>query len=1273
MAGSLAPLRASLSLNISQFTRALKETQRAVSQAFGASVQGNINGMAGGMNNASSAANNLTGHLKSVERIVGGIMISQAFYGIATEVNNAAGALYGFMGNMEKAQISMRYFLGDAEKASSFLYNMQDFAAETSYSSESALKLSQRLLAAQFEASQVRSIMTTLNDAATVGGGTTEQLERIVLAITQIKTNGFIKGGEIRQLAEANIPIYKILQEQLKLTGAEVMRIGDLKIKGDLGVQAILTGLKQEYNGAAKELAQTLPGMVETIKDNLLMLGQGVFSYPYELMSKATKGIRDRLDELRDHLAEGGIGKAFESMFTPKTQGNIRLILGGIQSLGKSFMALGKAIGPGIVQVFSSLTSAIATIITPITIVARVIAGLTTAAFQLVPGLRYLVAAILALVVAQVAARALLLLWRITGMGIIASTVAGAVRVLSAAIRGLALSALTLTWPVALAVAAVLAIAGAVIYFTSTSKTAVKWLETLKQQLASLGGFDINSIFQPDEELNVKDLMGDFNEDFDITGNGLGAVEDGLDGVGNAADKAGDKADKAGKKIKDSFLASFDEVFNVPDKDDSGGADKKPAGDKKPGGTGGGGLGGGIGDNIGKDIIDKLPREIELPKLKWPEIPPLVFPKFTLPPINWPTIPPLIPILVGAWAIAWKWIKLKFKELQDFKVKWPAFPPMTMPDWPPLKLPNWGPIPLPKWGPMELPKWGPVVDVVKKWGDQLEGTFDALKEALQKRWGAAWGALPGMAVAGGAAALGAVAGWAASLGTGFDALKELLKEKWGQAWATMPGAIGAALALVLDTLGSWGTTIAAGLVASLANIAPVFTGVVTGLWDAAKTMVKGWMDSLANLWEDHKGTILLIVGAIALGVVLFFVGIPAGVVAAIGTLVARVVPAMQKLGPAILGAINGVPKIVNNVFKMLPVDAQETVKAIGKWFQELPGNISDFIKSIPDKFDTFMKELPKNAAKVVTDINTFFKELPGKLTDALKSIPADFAKHTAAIIVDVKAKIADIVKWFAELPGKLVTTLKGIPEDTVKMFNKLPENVKTTIANIVKWFAELPGKLVTAIAGIPANTAKMFDTLPGKGLDAITNVVKNFAGMPAKIVTALMEIPSQTSNMFDKLPGRALTAIGAIVKNFANLPGKIADAISDIPAKMANVFSKIKIPSFETLSGGVKATFKSIGNISGFAGGGIIDKDSIVRVGEGGRREAIVPLQNASAMKPFVDSVVQGVLAAMPSGGNNGGGDDKRPLYVGTLIADRRGLKELERSLKIVRLEEETR
>ena len=60
-------------------------------------------------------------------------------------------------------------------------------------------------------------------------------------------------------------------------------------------------------------------------------------------------------------------------------------------------------------------------------------------------------------------------------------------------------------------------------------------------------------------------------------------------------------------------------------------------------------------------------------------------------------------------------------------------------------------------------------------------------------------------------------------------------------------------------------------------------------------------------------------------------------------------------------------------------------------------------------------------------------------------------------------------------------------------------------------------------------------------------------------------------------------------------------------------------------------------------------------------------------MQPFVDAVSNGLtasLAPLLANINFSSQSSLQPLYVGTLIADERGLKELERKMEVIRLQE---
>ena len=106
--------------------------------------------------------------------------------------------------------------------------------------------------------------------------------------------------------------------------------------------------------------------------------------------------------------------------------------------------------------------------------------------------------------------------------------------------------------------------------------------------------------------------------------------------------------------------------------------------------------------------------------------------------------------------------------------------------------------------------------------------------------------------------------------------------------------------------------------------------------------------------------------------------------------------------------------------------------------------------------------------------------------------------------------------------------------------------------------------------------------------------------------------------------------------------------------------------------------------MTGHKYGGVFNREHVARFAEGNKAEAVIPLENAGAMQPFVtaisDGIMQGLMptiAALAGNNNNSGmvGDNEalRPLYVGTLIADERSLKELQRKMHVIELSENQR
>ena len=265
----------------------------------------------------------ITDNIRSVKRVASGIAISAAIYGVASALTSASAAVLTFSNNLDEARISMEYFARDSKQAQQYIRELENFAAYTPFSTENAINMAKYLQAMSVPMESSKAVLTVISDTAAATGASEENMQRIVTAMGQVLTKGKLAAEEVRQLANANIPIYDILKEELNLTGQQIKDLGNLNIEGSKAVVAILDGLQKRYEGASAKIAETMGGMVETIKDDALIISSSFFTGAIDGIEDRLRSVRDTLDEWRDIAMHQGTG------------GMIEYILGDLDSSGE--------------------------------------------------------------------------------------------------------------------------------------------------------------------------------------------------------------------------------------------------------------------------------------------------------------------------------------------------------------------------------------------------------------------------------------------------------------------------------------------------------------------------------------------------------------------------------------------------------------------------------------------------------------------------------------------------------------------------------------------------------------------------------------------------------------------------------------------------------------------------------------------------------------------------------------------------------------------------
>lgn len=548
-----------LTLDTSSYTKNLKSTQRSTSV-----VLKSLNDQAQVFSDSWA---DITKNLRSAKSVASSMALYGTFTAIATGASLATLAIADFSANMENAKISMQYFIDGADKATqslAYLREMQALAAKTSFTTESAINLSKFMASMGVDIRATKSVMTVINDAAAATGASEQKMQSIVTAMGQILTKGRLAAEEVRQLANANIPIYDILQEQLNLTGAQIKDIGNHWIDADKAVVAILTGLEKRYKGAADDIADTMAGMMNSIKDNSLMISQIATSGMYDAAAAKVYTLRDALASYRDIAVNQGSSALFRQLLLDidasgevGTQilalvGNVRDLMGAFKELYISAKPLISVGAKGLYYQVTTLTVATTAFVKVLNVGAEALdkMGISSdTAIRALSGLyiTYKIARMFG-TVGQAAAALTMNIYNMT---------------VSAVNSIPAIAGLSTAWKVGIVGALGL---GSAIFLASGA------LDALVNSIAGLNASgDVLPSDYEEQFAAYQQAMEEYN-------NAITAYSDGFDKAFTSIAENGattfkmlqKKSETAAKKSADSWLASFDEVFKVPEDKDTG-------------------------------------------------------------------------------------------------------------------------------------------------------------------------------------------------------------------------------------------------------------------------------------------------------------------------------------------------------------------------------------------------------------------------------------------------------------------------------------------------------------------------------------------------------------------------------------------------------------------------------------------------------------------------------------------------------------------------------
>lgn len=168
------------------------------------------------------------------------------------------------------AETGFATMLGSAEKAQKMMNDINEFAITTPFKAQGLVDTSQKMLAMGWAAEDILPDLNDIGNAMAALGKGDEGIERVTLALSQMRAKGKVSAEEMNQLTEAGIGAWKYLSESIGVSTAEAQ---DMVSKGlipvDEAIRGLIGGMKEFDGFMVKTANDTVEGLLSQIQDSV--------------------------------------------------------------------------------------------------------------------------------------------------------------------------------------------------------------------------------------------------------------------------------------------------------------------------------------------------------------------------------------------------------------------------------------------------------------------------------------------------------------------------------------------------------------------------------------------------------------------------------------------------------------------------------------------------------------------------------------------------------------------------------------------------------------------------------------------------------------------------------------------------------------------------------------------------------------------------------------------------------------------------------------------
>lgn len=502
------------------------------------------------------------------------------------------------------------------------------------------------------------------------------------------------------------------------------------------------------------------------------------------------------------------------------------------------------------------------------------------------------------------------------------------------------------------------------------------------------------------------------------------------------------------------------------------------------------------------------------------------------------------------------------------------------------------------------------------------------------------------------AIIGALVGWL------WDKIAEMLGLSDTQKITVITAAgIGGAIGAIIG--GPLGAVIGTAIGALVGWIA----GLIIDNWESISSFFSELGSTLAGWISDAFNGVVTVLGRISGAVGAAFNGVVsviANALNAIGNSIMAVkdfvwdtiVNIATAVGDAFTGLFTVLGDVFNNIYTAVSTAFSGIVKVVGDFvsniwngLQQAFGNVATFIG---DSLSGAWTAVSDWFGRIASTVGEFLGNIWTGIKDTFGNIVSSIGDSMSGAFTVVKDTFVNIGKAIGD-------SLSGAFNVVKDWFGKMFNNIKTVLGNIFN--------------AVGSTFKNVFDVVGSWLKKTFDSVAKVFTDMWSFLQKSLATIYNGIRETFMQIWDVVTWVFRSIWDVVSSVFGWIGDGISWI----VGLFTGGNNTVSKTPKSSAGLAQSPPAKYAGHATGGIFNREHIARFAEDDRAEAIIPLENDTAMQPFVDAVANGITQSLGPMLANNNSEQLPSVYVGALIGDDRGLRELYKRLRVIQVQEEAR